>query len=118
MQRIILKSKIHNATITQADLEYEGSISIDEDFLIMTDIVEHERVQVVNLNNGERFETYVICAEKKSGIIGLNGPAARLGQKGDRVHILSYAVVDDNERMNFRQKTVFLDHNNTVTRRK
>ncbi len=97
MMRTMLKSKLHNARITGAELEYMGSITIDEDLMDAADILENERVQVVNLNTGSRLETYVIAGERGAGEIRLNGPAARLGSRGDRVHILSYRLVDEEE---------------------
>jgi len=97
MMLSIFKSKIHRATITGADLNYEGSISIDRDLLDAAGIIVYERVQVVNLNNGNRFETYVIEAKRGSRKIELNGPAARLGQPGDLVIIISYASMTPEE---------------------
>lgn len=90
----ILKSKIHRATVTQADLHYQGSITIDEDLMDAANMIEHEKVQVVNVNNGERFETYIIKGERKSGVICLNGPAARRAQVGDVIIIISYCQMD------------------------
>ena len=90
----VLKSKIHKVTITQADLHYVGSITIDEDLMVAANIIENEKVQVVNLNNGERLETYVIKGERGSGNICLNGPAARKVVVGDVVIIMSYATMD------------------------
>jgi len=97
MRITVFKSKIHRATITGADLNYEGSISIDRGLLDAAGILVYERVQVVNLNNGNRFETYVIEAERDSGKIELNGPAARLGQPGDLVIVISYASMSQEE---------------------
>ncbi|MBN1294413.1 MAG: aspartate 1-decarboxylase [Candidatus Latescibacteria bacterium] len=118
MQRIVLKSKIHNATITQVNLKYEGSLTIDEQLLEKADIAENERVQVVNCNNGTRLETYVITGEKGSGIIGLNGPAARLGNVGDIIHIITYAIVSEKELESFRPKVIILDKNNKIAVKK
>ncbi len=95
MQRIFLKSKIHRATITQADLNYEGSITIDEDLMEAANLLEYEKVAIVNNNNGERFETYVIKGERGTGVIGLNGAAARKGMNGDIIIIISYCILDD-----------------------
>lgn len=115
MQRIMLKSKIHNAIITQADLSYAGSITIDGTVMDAADICENERVQVVNLNNGSRFETYVIRGENGSGMICLNGPAARMGLVGDRVHILGYALMTEDEIRTRSPKIVKLDDHNVLT---
>ena len=118
MQRILLKSKIHNARETHANLFYEGSITIDENLMEKADIVEHEQVQVVNCNNGARFETYVIKGERGSGMICLNGPAARLGNVGDTVHILTYAVVSEEEREFFKPVVLVLSDRNSIVEEK
>lgn len=94
MQIEVLKSKIHRAVITEANLNYVGSITIDEDLMDASNIIENEKVQVVNVNNGERLETYVIKGKRGSGICCLNGPAARKGMVGDVVVIISYATMD------------------------
>jgi aspartate 1-decarboxylase len=114
MQRIMMKSKIHNASVTQAELNYTGSITIDLDLMEKANIVENERVQVVNLNNGERFETYVILGERGSGVICLNGPAARLGCVGDKVHIISYVIVDEAEIKGYKPTVLLLGDNNRL----
>ena len=115
MQRIMCRAKIHGAVVTQTELQYEGSITIDRDLLEAADILPSERVQVVNLSNGKRFETYVIAAPSGSGIICLNGPAARLGAVGDPIHILSYVLVDDEvARKNFKMKTTVIGPGNVV----
>lgn len=114
MQRILCNSKIHGATITQTNLNYEGSISIDETLLKASDILPYERVQVVNLNNGQRFETYVIRGEPDSGEISLNGPATRLGQVGDTVHILSYILMEADEASFHEPKIIRVDHENRI----
>ena len=114
MQRIMLKSKIHNAVVTETELAYGGSITIDGFLMEQSDIVEFERVQVVNLNNGARFETYVIEGERESGTICLNGPAARLGVPGDIVHILSYSVLGEGELKEFKPKILILDEKNRI----
>ena len=93
MQIQVFRAKIHRVRVTQAELNYVGSITIDEDLMDASGIVEHERVQIVNVNNGERLETYVIKGERGSGIICLNGPAARKVQVGDNVIIIAYAYV-------------------------
>lgn len=97
MQIQVLKSKIHKVKVTQANLNYIGSIGIDEDLMDAVNIIENEKVHVVNLNNGERVETYVIKAERGSGIISMNGPAARKAIEGDMVIIMSYAIMDFEE---------------------
>lgn len=118
MQRIFLKSKIHRATITQSDLNYEGSITIDEDLMDAADLLEYEKVAIVNNNNGERFETYVIKGERGSGVIGLNGAAARKGMNGDVIIIICYCILDDkteaNEIKNHKVTKVFVDNNNKI----
>ena len=105
----ILKSKLHRATITQANLNYIGSISIDEDLMDAANLIEFEKVQVVNINNGERLETYVIKGERGSGTICLNGPAARKVVVGDVVIIISYASMDFEEAKTFKPWLVFPD---------
>jgi aspartate 1-decarboxylase len=112
MRRTLCKSKIHRATLTGADLNYEGSISIDQDLLDAADILEFEKVQVVNINNGSRLETYTLAGERGSGQIQLNGAAARLGATGDRVIIISYADYEEAEIAEFSPKFVFVDENN------
>lgn len=103
----ILKSKLHRATITQANLNYIGSISIDEDLMEAANLIEFEKVQVVNINNGERLETYVIRGERGTGVISLNGAAARKAQVGDLVIIASYAQIDFEEAKKFKPAIVF-----------
>lgn len=112
MQRVMLKSKIHRATLTGTELHYEGSIAIDQDLLEQADILPGEQVQVVNLNNGERLVTYAIVGERGSGIIELNGPAARLGYVGDMVVIISYAHVDENDVLTYTPTVVHVDADN------
>jgi len=114
MLRYILKSKIHRAIVTEADLNYIGSITIDEDLMDAADIVEHEKVTIVNNNNGERFETYVITGKRGSGVICLNGAAARLVQKGDVIIILTYAVLDNEEMKGHQPQLVYVDGLNKV----
>jgi aspartate 1-decarboxylase len=118
MQRIMLKSKIHNAVVTEANLSYMGSITIDGAIMDAADILENEQVQVVNLNNGTRFETYVIRGKEEAGGISLNGPAARLGIAGDRIHILSYQALDESEAKKCAPVVIFMDKNNSITREK
>ena len=103
----VLKSKIHRACITQAELHYVGSITIDEALMDAANLIEGEKVQVVNINNGERLETYVIKGERNSGTICLNGPAARKVQVGDIIIIISYASMEMEEAKNFKPALVF-----------
>lgn len=118
MLRILLKSKLHNACITGANLNYEGSVTIDKLLMEKADILPHERVQIVNLNNGARFETYVIPGRPRAGEIMLNGPAARLGQEGDRIHIISYMMVHENELDVYKPRVLILNERNTPVREK
>lgn len=108
------KSKIAHARVTQAELFYEGSITIDETLLKAVDIIPGERVEVLNLNNGNRFETYVIAGRAGSGVFCLNGPAARLGLAGDQIIVLSYALMDPKEARQARTKVIHLDDNNQI----
>jgi len=110
----MFKSKIHRATVTEANLNYMGSITIDEALLEAAGILPNERVQVVNNNNGSRFETYVIKGERNSGVICLNGAAARLVQPGDTVIIISYALMDSQEARTFRPTVVMVDASNRI----
>ncbi|HOO12228.1 MAG TPA: aspartate 1-decarboxylase [Bacillota bacterium] len=110
----VLKSKLHRAVVTDADLNYVGSITIDEDLMEAAGIVPFEKVQVVNNNNGARFETYVIKGERGSGTICVNGAAARLVQKGDVVIILSYCSVSREEAAGIRPKVILLDNQNRI----
>ncbi len=112
----VLKSKIHRAVITQAELNYVGSITIDEDLMDASGIVEYEHVHIVNINSGSRIETYVIAGERGSGVICLNGAAARCGQKGDFVIIMSYADMSPEEIKNNPPKVVFVDEENRIFR--
>jgi aspartate 1-decarboxylase len=109
MQIEVLKSKIHRVTVTEANLNYIGSIAIDEDLMDAADIIEFEKVQVVNINNGERLETYVIRGKRGSGTICLNGAAARKVQVGDILLIVSYASMEFNEAKKFQPKIIFPD---------
>jgi len=110
----ILKSKIHRVKVTQAELHYVGSITIDEDLMDAANIIAHEKVQVVNINNGERFETYVIKGERASGTICLNGPAARKVQVGDIVIIISYASMEFEEAKKHQPVSIFTDEQNRL----
>ena len=105
----VVKSKIHRVTVTEANLNYIGSITIDEDLMNAANLIENEKVQIVNNNNGERFETYIIKGERGTGVICLNGAAARKVQPGDVVIIMSYALMDFEEAKTFRPAVVFPD---------
>jgi len=112
MQLTLLKGKIHRATITQCDLNYEGSISVDSALMERAGILPHEQVDVLNINNGERFTTYAIPAPAGSGVIGVNGAAARLAQKGDLVIIVAYARMEEAEAKSFSPRVLLVDANN------
>ena len=112
----MLKGKIHRATVVQAELDYVGSITVDEDLLDASGIHEYELVQIVDINNGNRFETYTIAGERGSGMICLNGAAARCVQKGDKVIIMSYAQIDNTKALEHKPKVVFVDDDNRITR--
>lgn len=114
MQIEVLKSKIHRAAITEANLNYVGSITIDEDLIEAANLIENEKVQVVNVNNGERLETYVIKGKRGSGICCLNGPAARKGMVGDVVVIISYATMDFEKAKTFQPWIVFPKEGNKL----
>lgn len=114
LNRIFCKSKIHRATVKNAELYYEGSLTIDEELMIAADILPYEMVQVANVTNGERFETYAIPGKKGSGEICLNGAAARLGAIGDEIIIMTYAQLNEEEVKNFKPKIVFVDKNNKI----
>ncbi len=111
----MLKSKIHRATVTQAELNYVGSITIDESLMEAAGIIEYEKVQIADVDNGARFETYVIAGETGSGIICLNGAAARMVSTGDKVIIMSYAQMQPQEVKENPPKVVFVDENNQIT---
>ena len=114
MQIEVLKSKIHRATITRADLNYVGSIEIDQDLLEAANLIENEKVHIYNINNGERLETYVILGERGSGVISLNGAAARKVAVGDLVIIVAYATMDAEEARNFTPVVLFPDNSNKI----
>ena len=114
MQISMLKSKIHRAVITQAELNYVGSVTIDEDLIDAAGLCEYEHVHIVNVNSGSRIETYVIAGERGSGVICLNGAAARAGQKGDPVIIMAYASMTTDEAKTHRPKVVFVGDNNEM----
>lgn len=114
MLRTMLKSKIYYATVTEAQLHYKGSITIDEDIIEKANLFVHEKVEVLNLNNGSRIETYVISGKRASGVICLNGPAARTGIKGDKLVILSYGLYDEGEIKELKANYVELDDANKI----
>ncbi len=111
-----MKAKLHRATVTQADLHYEGSISIDQDLLDASGILPHEQVDVLDIDNGQRFTTYAIAAPRGSRVIGVNGAAARLVQPGDKLIIITYGQLDAAEARNYAPTVVLLDEGNTVKR--
>ena len=114
MQIEVVKSKIHQVTVTDADLNYIGSITIDESLMEASNIIEGEKVQIVNINNGERLETYAIRGERNKGEICLNGPAARKVQKGDIIIIISYALMDFEDAKSFKRTLIFPSPNNVL----
>jgi aspartate 1-decarboxylase len=116
VMRIMLKSKIHRATVTQADLHYVGSIAIDRDLIDAADLLEGEKVTIADITNGARLETYVIPAPRGSGIITINGAAAHLVNEGDLVIIISYAMVDDAEARTLTPTVVHVDEHNRVVK--
>ena len=116
MQREMLKSKIHRVTITQAELYYEGSITVDKDLLEAADILPYEKVQVLNFNNGTRLDTYTIEGAAGSGIICLNGPAARFGSVGDEIIIVSYVHLSDADAKKIKPKVILVDKKNKITK--
>ncbi|MDY4922147.1 aspartate 1-decarboxylase [Frisingicoccus sp.] len=112
----MLKGKIHRATVVQAELDYVGSITIDETLMEASGISEYEQVQIVDVNNGQRFETYVIAGERNSGMICLNGAAARMVQVGDKIIIMCYCGMSPDEMEGYAPKVVFVDEENKVSR--
>lgn len=112
----ILKAKIHRATVTQAELDYVGSITVDMDLLEQAGILEYEKVQIVDVNNGSRFETYTIAGERGSGVMCLNGAAARMVQTGDKIILMAYAQVTPEEASELRPTVLFVDEKNKVTK--
>ncbi|WP_446899712.1 aspartate 1-decarboxylase [Clostridium sp. LBM24168] len=114
MQLSILKSKIHRATVTEANLNYVGSITIDKRLMESANILEYEKIQVVNINNGSRMETYVIAGKKDSKTICLNGAAARYVQPGDKVILMTYCQMDEDEARNYNPTVVFVDGDNSI----
>jgi aspartate 1-decarboxylase len=111
----MFKSKIHRATVTEANLEYKGSLTLDPDLLDATGMLPFEQVQVVNINNGARFTTYIIEGKRGSGVVCLNGAAARLGQPGDLIIAITYAQMSAREARNFRPTVVHVDQHNQIT---
>lgn len=116
MLRTICKSKIHMATVKEANLKYMGSITIDSDLLEAADILPNEKVQIVNINNGRRFETYAMKGEAGSGMICMNGAAARWAQVGDNIIIISYLLMEQKDARSFETRVVFVDENNKIKR--
>jgi aspartate 1-decarboxylase len=114
MNRIMFKSKIHRACITQAELHYEGSLTIDLDLMEAADLLPYEKVSVVNINNGERFETYVIEGKRGSKTMCLNGAAARKAVVGDRIIVISYATMTDDQARRYEPTIVLVDETNTI----
>ena len=114
MERIMCKSKLHRATVTQAELFYEGSVTIDADLLDAADIMPYERIQVVNINNGSRFESYAIEGKRRSGVICINGAAARMAAVGDEIIIISYANYTEEELKSFKPTLILMDKNNKI----
>jgi aspartate 1-decarboxylase len=114
MQRVMLKSKIHRATVTDSDLHYVGSLTIDPDLLEAADIREHEQVHVVDVDNGARFETYTIAGERGAGAIRVNGAAARLVHRGDTIIVISYASYDERELHRHEPRVVHVDRSNRI----
>lgn len=112
----MFKGKLHRATVTQADISYVGSVTIDSALLKQSGILPGEKVQIVNLNNGERFETYTIEGEANSGVLCINGAAARLVQVGDKVIIIAYAMMDEDEAKAFKPNVLILDEKNRIVR--
>ncbi|HET7576802.1 MAG TPA: aspartate 1-decarboxylase [Sphingomicrobium sp.] len=116
MMRIMMKSKIHRATVTQADLDYVGSVTLDSDLMNAADLLEGEQVAIVDITNGARIETYVIPGPAGSGVIGINGAAAHLVHPGDLVIIISYAMLDDAEARAHEAKVVHVDERNRIVK--
>ena len=112
MQRLMMKSKLHQATVTQCNLQYRGSLTVDRNLMELADLLPNEQVQVVNVDTGARFETYVIEGEAGSGIIGVNGGAARLCEVGDRILVISWCVLTDDEARRHEPTVVLLDEHN------
>src|SRR6059036_2832999 len=116
MYRTMLKSKIHRVTVTQADLHYVGSVTVDEDLMEAADLLPGEQVSIVDVTNGARLETYVITGERGSGVVGINGAAAHLIHPGDLVILIAYGMFDTAEAKVFEPSVVFVDEHNAITR--
>lgn len=116
MQRTVLNAKLHRVTVTHSELDYEGSVAIDEDLLKAADIREYERLEVYNVTNGERFNTYAIRAEAGSGVISVNGAAAHKADPGDVIIICTYAVLDEKELAGHRPRLIYVDEQNHLRR--
>jgi aspartate 1-decarboxylase len=116
MFRLMLRSKIHRATVTDANLEYEGSLTVDPDLLAAASILPYEQVHVSNLNNGERFETYVIPGKKGSGEMVLNGPTARRGVRGDKIIVFCYEYFNEEELKTFKPKIIVVNEQNRIVK--
>ncbi len=114
MERQMLRAKLHRATITEADLDYEGSLTIDKDLLEAVGIIPFERVKVYNINNGERFDTYAIAGERGSGVIGLNGAAARKGMVGDLIIIVTFGLYSPEDLESYHPNIALLDSSNSI----
>ncbi|MBU0753532.1 MAG: aspartate 1-decarboxylase [Planctomycetes bacterium] len=112
MFRIMMKSKIHSARVTQCNLKYQGSLTVDSNLMEMADLIPNEKIQVVNVNTGGRFETYVIPGEPGSGIIGVNGGAARLAAEGDTILVISYTMMEEEKARAYQPQVILLDENN------
>jgi aspartate 1-decarboxylase len=118
MLRFMCKSKVHRVRVTQAELYYEGSLTLDKHLMDAAGMIAYEKVQIVNVNNGQRFETYLIEGEPHSGVVCLNGPAARLGAAGDEIIIISYGMFDEKEIADFKPKKIFVDKFNRIVEEK
>jgi len=114
MFRTLMRAKVHGATLTDANLNYTGSVTLDAGIMEQLDMLPHEQVQVLNLNNGSRLITYLIAGEKGSGVVALNGAAARLGQPGDKLLIITYGMMSEEEARQFRPKVALMDEQNRV----
>lgn len=114
MKRIMLKAKIHRATVTETNIDYEGSLTLDESLMKEADMFPFEQIHVYNISNGERFVTYLVKGEEDSGVVGINGAAAHKAGKGDKLIIASYAMVDEEEIEFFMPKIVIVDKNNRI----
>ncbi len=115
MQLTVLKAKLHKASVTHSEIEYEGSCAIDANLLDKAGIHEYEQIQIYNITNGERFITYAICAERNSRIISVNGAAAHKAEPGDRVIICSYGTIEEKEMATYKPTLVYLDQDNNIT---